>query len=65
MTLSFFNVLLLFAAFCVIQFLFNLAWKIVDMKLSARGVEMQLESAYLWIIHKVINRKEGKNNDTL
>ena len=35
------------------------------MKLSARGVEMQLESAYLWIIHKVINRKEGKNNDTL
>ena len=64
MTLTFFNVLLLFAAFCIIQFLFNLAWKIVDLKLSAKGIEQQLDAAYMWIIHKVINRK-GKSNDSL
>lgn len=60
MTLTFFNVLALFAAFCVIQFAFNFAWKIVDMKLSAKSIEQQLEAAYLWIIRKVINRKGDK-----
>ena len=64
MSLTFFNVLLLFAAFCIIQFAFNFAWKIVDMKLSAKSIQQQLDAAYMWIIHKVINRK-GKNNDSL
>lgn len=60
MTLTAVNVLALFAAFCIIQFAFNLAWKIVDMKLSAKSIQQQLDAAYMWIIHKVINRKGEK-----
>ena len=65
MQLSTASVIILFAVFCLIQFLFNLAWKMVDIRLSVLGTQKQLDQVYAFVCRKLFNRKAGEaeNND--
>lgn len=60
MQLSTASVIILFALFCLIQFLFNLAWKIVDIRLSVLGTQKQLDQVYTFVCRKLFNRKPGE-----
>jgi|GEM_PF-5154620 len=66
MQLSTASVIILFAVFCLIQFLFNLAWKMVDIRLSVLGTQKQLDQVYTFICRKLFNkgsREAVENND--
>ena len=54
------GVIVLFAIFCLIQFLFNLAWKMVDIRLSVLGTQKQLDQVYTFVCRKLFNRKAGE-----
>lgn len=58
MQLTLVNVLLLFTAFCLIQFAFNMLWKVIDIKLSVIGTQKQLDQVYTFICRKLFSRKE-------
>jgi len=60
MQLSTASVIILFAVFCLIQFLFNLAWKMVDIRLSVLGTQKQLDQVYTFVCRKLFNRKSGE-----
>ena len=60
MQLTIINVLLLFAAFCLIQFIFNILWKVFDIKLSMICTQKQLDQVYAFVCRKLFNRKEGE-----
>lgn len=60
MQLSTASVIILFAVFCLIQFLFNLAWKMVDIRLSVLGTQKQLDQVYTFVCRKLFNRKAGE-----
>ena len=60
MQLSTASVIILFAVFCLIQFLFNLAWKMVDIRLSVLGTQKQLDQVYTFVCRKLFNRKVGE-----
>lgn len=66
MQLSIASVIILFAVFCLIQFLFNLAWKMVDIRLSVVGTQKQLDQVYTFICRKLFNkgsREAVENNN--
>ena len=60
------GVIVLFAIFCLIQFLFNFAWKMVDIRLSVLGTQKQLDQVYTFICRKLFNkgsREAVENNN--
>ena len=60
MQLSFASVIILFAVFCLVQFLFNLVWKMVDIRLSVIGTQKQLDQVYTFVCRKLFNRERGE-----
>lgn len=50
------GVIVLFAIFCLIQFLFNFAWKMIDIRLSVIGTQKQLDQVYTFVCRKLLNR---------
>lgn len=52
--------IVLFAIFCLIQFLFNFAWKMIDIRLSVIGTQKQLDQVYTFVCRKLFNRERGE-----
>lgn len=62
MSFSTVGVILLFAAFCLCQLVFNILWKVVDIKLSVIQTEKQLDAAYLYIVKKILRKGDPEHD---
>ena len=61
MQLTIINVLLLFAAFCLVQFAFNILWKVFDMKLTMISTQSSLIRSTLSSAGSYSTEKRGTN----